>query len=763
MTMDGLKAMKIWFLWNYTPGKNGKITKVPFSVYGGKTGTTEDYEDTWATYEEAVAAKEKSGVSGIGFKIPEEFYFLDIDHRDLNDSFVQELLNRHQTYAEKSPSGNGIHILGTCDAAKLPIVYDERKEHMKLAGEYYQKNPNNHIELYIGNATNRYATFTGNVINDLPLTDGTQAVLTTLDKDMRRKPKAKVEVPDEGENDDMDVICGLRKQKNAEKFIKLYDKGDISDYGSWSEADAALCAMIAFRTGDNPEAVDRVFRGSKLYRDKWERDDYRESTIALGIQACHGVFHKSVIEHPDFIKFDEKTFKPYISVPLLARHVREHMQYVLVRDNGKQALLKYVYENGCYRLYADNMMMGRIKQYISDYDEELVKMSKVNETLQHINTDLNYVSQDELNADEGIINFQNGLLNISAAATEMLPHSPEVLSTIQIPCEWEGTETPTPAFDSYLHTLTNGDEGVKQLLLEYIGVCISNVKGWRLKKALFLVGDGDTGKSQLKSLVERILGRGNFIGIDLKEIESRFGTGAVYGTRLAGSSDMSFMSVDELKTFKKMTGGDSLYAEFKGQQAFEFTYNGLLWFCMNRLPKFGGDDGKWVYDRIMVVKCQNVIPKDEQDKQLLDKMYAERDGIVYKAVKALQTVIANGYRFSEPESVTDARVQYQMENNTVISFFEDCMCEREGGKITDACTTGKIYKIYKAWCQDNNNGFAKTYKEFRTKLAEHLGAAFEDMIVKRNSGTFYKAYTLTAECKKEYSGVYGYDETEFLN
>ena len=69
-----------------------------------------------------------------------------------------------------------------------------------------------------------------------------------------------------------------------------------------------------------------------------------------------------------------------------------------------------------------------------------------------------------------------------------------------------------------------------------------------MKKALFLVGQGDTGKSQLKSLVERLLGRGNFIGIDLKEIESRFGTGAVYGTRLAGSSDMSFLSVDELKT-----------------------------------------------------------------------------------------------------------------------------------------------------------------------------------------------------------------------
>ena len=53
-----------------------------------------------------------------------------------------------------------------------------------------------------------------------------------------------------------------------------------------------------------------------------------------------------------------------------------------------------------------------------------------------------------------------------------------------------------------------------------------------MKKALFLVGQGDTGKSQLKSLVERLLGRGNFIGIDLKEIESRFGTWQCMGQGL---------------------------------------------------------------------------------------------------------------------------------------------------------------------------------------------------------------------------------------
>lgn len=167
-------------------------------------------------------------------------------------------------------------------------------------------------------------------------------------------------------------------------------------------------------------------------------------------------------------------------------------------------------------------------------------MSKVNEVLLHITTDLTYVSQDSLNADEDIINFQNGVLKITATDTELIPHSADILSTIQLPCEWSDEDIDTPVFDSYMDTLTNGDEMVKQLLMEFIGVCISNVKGWRMKRALFLVGQEDTGKSQLKSLVERLLGRGNFIGIDLKEIESRFGTGAVYGTRLAGSSDMSF-------------------------------------------------------------------------------------------------------------------------------------------------------------------------------------------------------------------------------
>ena len=226
---------------------------------------------------------------------------------------------------------------------------------------------------------------------------------------------------------------------------------------------------------------------------------------------------------------------------------------------------------------------------------------------------------------------------------------------------------------------------------------------------------------------------------------------------------MSFMSVDELKTFKKITGGDSLFSEFKGQQGFQYTYSGLLWFCMNRLPKFGGDDGQWVYNRIMVVNCPNVIPKEKQDKQLQEKMYAERNGIIYKAVMALQTVIANGYRFSEPECIAEARQNYRNINSSVIAFADECLCPWPLGKINPHCTTGRIFKVYAAWCKDNNNGYAKTAKEFREELAEYYGATVTDMTTRRSGNTYYKNLTLSLETKQQYQREYGYDGTEFLS
>lgn len=64
----------------------------------------------------------------------------------------------------------------------------------------------------------------------------------------------------------------------------LYEGTWESRYPSQSEADLALCSSLAWWTNNDVDRVDRMFRSSGLYRDKWERPDYRESTIqeALG-------------------------------------------------------------------------------------------------------------------------------------------------------------------------------------------------------------------------------------------------------------------------------------------------------------------------------------------------------------------------------------------------------------------------------------------------------------------------------------------------
>ena len=186
--MQELMDMKIWFLWVWGKDKNGNPTKKPIAIDGGATGTDDAHSSTWVTYDEAMAAMQERGAAGVGFKIPKGYFFLDIDHKAVSDPYVQMMLNRFNSYTEYSQSGNGIHIYGKVDISAIPTLIDDKGK-KKLDRKFYMKNPHNDTEQYFGGLTNRFACFTGNAISDAPLKDCTQAVLTTLDKDMRRKQK----------------------------------------------------------------------------------------------------------------------------------------------------------------------------------------------------------------------------------------------------------------------------------------------------------------------------------------------------------------------------------------------------------------------------------------------------------------------------------------------------------------------------------------------------------------------------------------------
>src|SRR5204862_5008732 len=77
-------------------------------------------------------------------------------------------------------------------------------------------------------------------------------------------------------------LARMRAARNGRRFAALFDSGDLSCHGhDRSRGDYALCDMIAFRVGPDPDRIDRLFRRSALYRpEKWDRPDYRENTIA---------------------------------------------------------------------------------------------------------------------------------------------------------------------------------------------------------------------------------------------------------------------------------------------------------------------------------------------------------------------------------------------------------------------------------------------------------------------------------------------------
>lgn len=90
--------------------------------------------------------------------------------------------------------------------------------------------------------------------------------------------------------DDRALIEKAMNAKNGDKFSALWEgrwgglgfknqKGEETQ----SEADLALCSILAFWTQGDAARIDRLFRQSGLMREKWERADYRERTINLAL------------------------------------------------------------------------------------------------------------------------------------------------------------------------------------------------------------------------------------------------------------------------------------------------------------------------------------------------------------------------------------------------------------------------------------------------------------------------------------------------
>lgn len=285
-----LRQKGLFCLWKYEPDENGRITKMPYKPNRPQERAKSNVPATFAPLN--IAAARSNGFEGLGIGIFGEVAGIDIDHC-LNDGALSkmaaDIMETMDAYTEISPSGTGLRILFLAPG----FQYDKEK--------YYIKNSDDGLEIYIAGMTQRYLTITGNTLRRCDMVNRSDRLQTILDKYMKRPMQSTQEtapMPGTPVNiSDHELLDKAMNAKNGALFTALWN-GDCSGYPSHSEADQALCNLLAFWTGKDAARMDTLFRQSGLMREKWDRKQSGTTYGAMTIQKAISKVYTPLQERP---------------------------------------------------------------------------------------------------------------------------------------------------------------------------------------------------------------------------------------------------------------------------------------------------------------------------------------------------------------------------------------------------------------------------------------------------------------------------------
>jgi putative DNA primase/helicase len=332
---------------------------------------------------------------------------------------------------------------------------------------------------------------------------------------------------------------------------------------------------------------------------------------------------------------------------------------------------------------------------------------------------------DDMDLNPELLNLNNGMLDLNSG--RLLPHDPKYRRTNLFRYDWTPHDPPDcPRFKRAALEII-GDPEVLAEVLEFYGYCLW--PGQQYKKALFLVGPKDCGKSLLQEVLRQLLGEDNCSAISMDELEDHFKRVMLHRkmANICGEASANFFSSDG---FKRLTGGDPLFAAYKGVDGFNFNSSAKLFFTANETPRVR-DKSDAYYERVLMVECprQFKLGEPSTDPYLKDKILEELPGIFHLAVMRLYHLRKRG-GFTQSRHSWQVLNAYRLESDHIAQFVEEC-CEfnaddgmpAEGPKAT-------VFNAYKTWASEMGIKKPKDATQFWRAIRQ----TYHDKVVIKGKG-----------------------------
>ena len=206
---------------------------------------------------------------------------------------VQAIIQRLDTYCEFSPSGTGIHAI--VKGWQFPVGAEGQQGAKVGKAEMYSE---------------RYFTVTGNQVPGTPSTVNQRDVQWLYERIVVKREFAplkstnpKATTADAGEGTQIVYAPGttfttykysifMHGTISREHGFRITNGVGSLTYPSQSEADLGFATVLALVYDGDTDKMDADFRKSPLYRDKWERDDYRERTFRMALETAAKIKEK---------------------------------------------------------------------------------------------------------------------------------------------------------------------------------------------------------------------------------------------------------------------------------------------------------------------------------------------------------------------------------------------------------------------------------------------------------------------------------------